>query len=189
MKKRKLSEYSVIEKYFGALLAGGIIFRLIIQSNNISNTFNGTSLSIGGALFGLILAILATFVLKKLKPSIYDRIEDKMVIGIGLFIGLPLISLSMAFAINQSFANQVTTKCVKKAVLLKSKGGNKNRTSFIHVDIGQPKYRKIRIRRSIDRKIKKGQMVEICTQEGMFGYRFLTQITTEEENQRKHNLY
>ncbi|BAO76025.1 hypothetical protein [Winogradskyella sp. PG-2] len=115
------------------LFMGGLFF-LIFQMDNIENIIEEPKFWKSFALVGFVTGILSLFLIRLIRPSVFDESGRRYAIIFGFILGFMSISAASASYFNSKYA---TSNIVKSEFIVerKSFGGNRTTAYWIFIDI------------------------------------------------------
>ena len=158
--------------YFSNYYFGGSLLFLIFEIRKIDNTISGTQLFWRAGFIGMIMATILTLILKKTNPSVFYLSSRRYVVYFGLFVGSFLFVPSSASFINHFFSEKEST-CKNYKIIRKSKGGKRNKESWLYLRVGNDNEERFDVTRNIYDKTKEGEQIQLCTKKGRLGYDFV----------------
>lgn len=173
--ERTAKTFDKFAYYFSSTLFFVGLISLIFEIRNFDNTIHGTKLFWTAGGIGISLAILITYILKTTNPSIYFESKRRYTVHFGLFIGLFLLTTSIAGFTNHYFAdgNKI---CKKYTIKRKGISGSKTKEYFINLKLEDNSEERFTITKSKFDNFNEGEEIELCIFRGKFGFDYVTEF-------------
>ncbi len=173
----KLSNASLLFILLGLILTW-------LQWNNMSKTEYGTGLYWIGGITGILVAILLTKLLKKIKPSLYENSQVANTIHFSVYAGFLLIFGGLCILLNSSFAIKNET-CKEYPLVRRETRSEKTGRHFIEVPYliikteNSPE-EPFRVNDELYDKAITLKNVELCKRKGLLGFTYVTDIHSKD---------
>ena len=156
----------------------GLVFQ-IFEIRRMDNTIGGTQFFWTYALIGILIAAVVTAILKLKSPSVYFESSRRFTVHFGLFLGFFLTTPATASFINHYFSDS-RIDCTKYKIVRKSTGGNRQKASWLFLQINGHEER-FDVARNLWNSVNEGGLVVLCTKKGQLGHDFVDEFKTVEE--------
>ncbi|GGG13481.1 hypothetical protein GCM10011344_12690 [Dokdonia pacifica] len=161
-----------IFEHIGGGLFGIGLFSLIFRIIPLDNTIGGLELFFISSGLGFVLGLLIAFVIRIIRPSVFDSNRRRMGV-IGTYsLGLALLFASLASFINEKKASDTITK---KDVEIVSKSSNtRKKDSYYIFILIEGEEERLELKKSAWDALNEGDMLTLELKNGYFNYPFIT---------------
>lgn len=147
---------------------------LILEMDNLENTFEENIIWKKIGLIGIGLALLILFTLNKIQPTIFDESGRRYSVIFGFIVGVSALCISTTSFINRKCSNK--NAVVEKYIIIrKSVGGKRNESHWFFINYMN---NEIRFETSEQKwnKLEVGKEIELKTQIGYLNYKYVEKI-------------
>ncbi len=175
-KKESVKPFDNFVYFFSMTLFFVAIVFQICMSWWTENTIFGMKLFWQSAIVGIFIALLLTAILKWKSPSIYYESDRRISVHFGLFFGFAIFLPALTGFTNHIFADK-TVNCINYKIDHLSKGGKRNRTSYLYL-IMEGQEQRFKIKSVLYDELLSMPEVKLCIRKGKFGYDFVEEFMT-----------
>ncbi|GAA4317534.1 hypothetical protein [Flaviaesturariibacter amylovorans] len=145
------------------------IVLLMTQLRRIDDTLGGMRLFWIAGAAGLPLALLLTFLVRRLAPSVYDEGgEHRFTMHFGLIVGSFLLGPSVASHINYSGPG-APLHCIETRFIEKTTS-SRNKVCYIHIEAGEGSTERLEVSGDLFDALPGAGAVILCTRTGVLGF-------------------
>ncbi|MBB4804586.1 putative membrane protein [Flavobacterium nitrogenifigens] len=159
--------------YFSTTLFFISLISLLFEIRNFDNTIQGTKLFWTAGVFGILVAIITTTILKLTNPSVYYESKRRYTVHLGLFIGFFLISTALASFVNHYFANP-TTFYKNYKIESKSISGGRSTEYFFYLKMENGNEERFSVGKTRYNDFNEGEEIKLCLLKGKLGFDYVT---------------
>jgi len=170
--EKKTKSFDKVIYYFSNTLFFIGLLGLVFEIRNFDNTIHGIKLFWIAGLVGILVAIIATVILKATNPSVYYESTRRYTVHFGLFGGFFFLSTTLAGFVNHYFASptafyknyKIESKSISSGrsteyfFFLKMENGDEERFS-----VGKTRYD----------NFEEGENIKLCLLKGKLGYDYV----------------
>ena len=156
----------------------GLVF-LIFQMDNIENTIEESKFWKTFALIGFVTGILSVFLIKQIRPSVFNESGRRYAVFFGCIVGFSTLITASANYINEAYANPDSSISEYIINSKSSSSGDKSKSYWIFIEIDNSTKR-FELKRSLWDKIREGDTVLLDVKTGFFDYEFIENIRLKE---------
>jgi len=152
------------------LFFSSLIF-LLLEMDNLENTFEENIIWKKIGLIGIGLALLILFILNKIQPTIFDESGRRYSVIFGFIVGISALCISITSFVNRKYSNKNTVE-EKYIVIKKSVGGKRNGKHWFFINYLN---NEIRFETSEQKwnELEVGREIKLKTQIGYLNYKYL----------------
>lgn len=161
--------------YFSFTLFFIGLISLIFEIRNFENTINGTKLFWIAGFSGIAIAIIVTIILKLTRPSVYYESKRRYTVHFGFFVGLFLISTSLAGFVNHHFTDKIKI-CRKYIIERKSTSSGRSTEYFFYLKTDNNNEERFSVGETRYENYNEGEEIELCMLKGKFGFNFVKEF-------------
>lgn len=159
--------------YFSNTLFFISLIALLFEIRNFDDTIHGTKLFWTAGVFGILVAIITTIILKLTNPSVYYESKRRYTVHLGLFIGFFLIATALASFVNHYFANP-TTFCKNFKIESKSISGGRSTEYFFYLKMENGDKERFSVGKTKYNNFEEGEEIKLCLLKGKLGFDYVT---------------
>lgn len=175
-RETKTKPFNKFVYYFATgFFFAGLVFEFF-EISRMDNTIGGIKFFWTYALIGVLIAAVATAILKIKSPSVYFESNRRFTVHFGLFLGSFLFVPATASFINH-FCSDSSIACNEYKIVRKSTGGRRQKSSWLFFQINGHEER-FEVARNLWSSVEEGEQLSLCTREGKLGYDFVVEFKT-----------
>jgi hypothetical protein len=155
----------------------GSLICLVFEISNIDNTIYGMQLFWYAGFAGLLCALVLIWGLYQTNPSLFQHLESRDNIVIGLPVAFFLLGPAAASFVNHHWAEK-TVQCRKEIITQKATGGRRGTSSWVYIHVDANKTERFEVSREFYDQVQSGSTVFFCIEKGALGYEHVVAIRT-----------
>ncbi|MBZ4037649.1 DUF2500 domain-containing protein [Flavobacterium sp. 17A] len=171
--EKKTKTIDKVVYYFSTTLFFISLISLLFEIRNFDNTIQGTKLFWTAGLFGILVAIITTIILKLTIPSVYYEGKRRYTVLLGLFIGFFLLFTSLASFVNHYFADP-TTFYKNFKIESKSISGGRSTEYFFYFKMENGTEERFSVGKTRYDNFEEGEEIKLCLMKGKLGFDYVT---------------
>jgi len=147
---------------------------LILEIDNLENTFEENIIWKKMGLIGIGLALLILLTLNKIQSTIFDESGRRYSVIFGFIVGISALFISSTSYINREFTKNIVV-VEKHKVVKKSVGGKRSESHWFFINYMNDEIR-LKVSEKKWNELEVGKEIQLETQVGYFNYKFVKKI-------------